>query len=479
MQKNKVVLKFVGVAVLSLLLTMCKLPSELTPRAENKTVPDSFYGATDTTNSAEEKWKDFFNDPNLIALIDSALSNNQELNILIQEINVAKTEVRSRKGEYLPFLNVGALGAVEKVGRYTSQGASDASTDITPGKKVPDALPNFELGFNFSWEIDIWRKLRNARDAAIQRYLGSVEGKNFMVTHLVSEIAASYYELMALDNKLEILKSNIAIQQDALEIVKLSKIAAKVTELAVRKFEAEVLKNKSRLYYIQQMIVETENKINFLVGRFPQPIQRNSINFESLAIDTVYAGLPKQLFENRPDIKQAEMNLAATKLDVKSAKAAFYPSLHLGAGGGLGSFNLRYFIQMPESILFNLIGDLFSPLINRQAIKAKYYAANAKQIQAVYKFEQTILNAYIEVLNEVSNMRNLKKSFDYKDEQVKVMKHLITIANSLFKSARANYLEVLMTQRDALESEFELIEIKQEQLNNRVELYRALGGGWN
>ncbi|HTD39372.1 MAG TPA: TolC family protein, partial [Mucilaginibacter sp.] len=325
MYRNKIFI-YAGIICISLLYASCSLPN-FGRKTENKTVPATYNNSKDSINTAKVKWKQFFTDPNLIALIDTALKNNQELNIILQEINIAKNEIRARKGAYLPFVGAGAGAGVEKVGLYTSQGASDATNNIMSGKKFPDPLPNYMLGVNASWEVDIWKKLRNAKNSAIHRYLSTIEGKNFMVTNLISEIATSYYELMALDNQLEILKQNIKIYQNSLEIVKLEKQSARVTELAVRRFEAEVLKNQSRQFYIMQSITETENRINFLVGRFPQSISRNSLTFNDLVPDTIHAGIPSQLLENRPDIRQAEQELAATKLDVKVTRAEFYPSL--------------------------------------------------------------------------------------------------------------------------------------------------------
>lgn len=403
---------------------------------------------------------------------------NQELNIVMQEIQIAKNEVKARRGAFLPFMNAGLGVGAEKVGRYTSQGASDATNEIIPGKAFPDPLQNYMFGVNVSWEIDIWKKLRNAKKSALYKYLSTIEGKNFMVTHLISEIANSYYELVALDNQLDILKKNIELYQSSLEIVKLEKQSARVTELAVRRFEAEVLKTQSHQYDIMQQITETENRINFLVGRFPQPVARNSKDFTDLVIDTTYSGIPSQLLSNRADIKQAEQALVAAKLDVRVAKAEFYPSFVITAGAGYRAFNPQYLIQTPQSLLYNLAGDLVAPLINRNAIKANFYSANAKQVQAVYNYERAILRAHIEVVNQLSNINNLKRSYDLKNKQVETLTQSIDISNTLFKSARADYMEVLLTQRDALESKMELVETKKQQMNAMVNIYKALGGGW-
>lgn len=450
----------------------------LMQKTENKNVPEKYNNVQDPTNTSEVSWAKFFTDTRLIELIDVALQNNQELNITLQEIIIAGNEVQAKKGEYLPFVNLKMGAGAEKVGEYTRLGAVEKNLDIKSDKEFPEPLPDYLISANVSWEVDIWKKLRNAKKAAALRYLSTIEGKNFVVTKLIAEIASSYYELMALDNMLTTIKKYIEIQKNALEVVKLQKQAAKATELAVRKFEAEVLKNQSYQYNIEQKIIETENRINFLAGRFPQSIQRNSQGYNDLTPGTLYAGIPSQLLSNRPDIKQAELELEASKLDVKVARAKFYPSLDIVAGIGYEAFNPKFLLNTPESMLYNLAGELTMPLINRRAIKAAYYNANAKQIQAVYNYERTVLNAYIEVVNKVSKISNLGKNYDRKEKQVQALTQSIVLADKLFKSARADYLEVLMTQRDALEAKMELIETKAQQMYAMVNVYQALGGGW-
>lgn len=470
--------KSLGLVLICAAYTACKLP-EVAQRSENKNVPAAFNGSQDTVNTASIKWRNFFTDPNLVNLIDTALKNNQELNITLQDIEIAKNEIKARKGELLPNVTYGVGAGFDKVGRYTSSGAGDASTEITPGKEVPEVLPDYHFGLQANWEADIWHKLRNSKKAAISHYLSTVEGKNFVITNLIAEVANSYYELLAADNQLETVKKNIELQSNALELMKIQKQASRVNELAVRKFEAEVLSSKSLEFDIQQNITETENKINFLLGRFPQPIIRDKSNFTDLVPPTVQTGLPSQLLANRPDIKQAELELAAAKLDVKVAKAQFYPSLGISATIGYQAFNPSYLLRTPESLIYSLAGDLAGPLINRNAIKAEYLTANAKQLQAVFDYEKTILNGYIEVANQMSKISNLQKSYDLKSKQVTALTQSIDISNDLFKSARADYFEVLMTQRDALQSKLELIETKKQQLNAVVDIYHALGGGWN
>ena len=367
MLRNKYYI-YTTVFLVLLSLAGCKT-GNLTQKEANTTVPVGFTSSKDTINSATVKWKDYFVDKQLHSLIELALQNNQELNITLQEIEISKNEIRTRKGEYLPFLGVKGGAGVEKVGRYTSQGANDANTEIKPGVEFPEPLQDYMIGAYATWEIDIWNKLHNAKKSAISNYLASVEGKNFMVTNLISEIANSYYELLALDNQLAIVKSNIDIQENALKIVKLQKESARVTELAVKRFEAQVFNTKSLEFEIQQMIVESENRINFLVGRFPQKVDRSTTPLIEMAPNVIHAGIPAQLLDNRPDVKQAEMELAAAKLDIKVAKARFYPSLGISAGIGYQAFNAKYLLDSPESLIYSFAGDLVAPLINRNAIK--------------------------------------------------------------------------------------------------------------
>jgi outer membrane protein TolC len=284
---------------------------------------------------------------------------------------------------------------------------------------------------------------------------------------------------MALDNQLVIIEQNLEIQQNALKMVKLQKEAARATQLAVRRFEAEVFKNQGNKYQIKQQIVETENLINFLVGRYPQPIVRSSGSFITKPLTTIQTGIPSQLLANRSDIKKAELELSAAKLNVNVAKANFFPSIGLKAGIGLEAFKPQFLTSTPESLAYSLVGDMVAPLINRNAIKAAYSTANNRQLQAIYEYEKTVLNAFIEVENQLSNVENLKQNYAFKEEQVKALTESIDLSLSLFKSARAEYTEVLLTQREALDSKIEIIETKRDQLLAHVKLYQAIGGGWN
>ncbi|UGS22795.1 TolC family protein [Flavobacterium channae] len=478
MKRNNL-LKAVVLGCSILILHSCGIPKVATQES-NITLPTNYSEkVTQSDNSGKVSWKDFFEDKYLQSLIDSTLVNNKELNILMQKVNMAQNEIQARKGEYLPSVGLGAGADLDKVGKFTRNGSVEENLNIREDEKFPEPLTNYKFGLYSTWELDVWKKLRNSKKAAVMEYMASQEGKNYLVTNLVAEVANSYYELIALDAQLKNLEQNIEIQKNALEIVKLLKESARTTLLAVKRFEAEVQKNQSEIYNLKQEIVEVENKINFLVGRTPQPVLRDASNFMATTPKFVNVGLPSDLLENRPDIKQAQLELEAAKLNIKVAKANFYPQFGLKAGIGYEAFNPKYLLNSPESLLYSIVGDAIMPLVNRNAIKATYKTASAKQIQAVYEYEQTILRAYTEVINQMSKIENLENSFNLKNNQVEALNQSIDIANQLFQSARADYIEVLLTQRDALEAKTDLIETRKNQMLTVINLYKALGGGWN
>jgi len=469
-----------AVAACALWVGSCVPSLQQNPPREPSTTLAAGYGGAQTTNTrfaeaesaAQTAWTQFFPDPDLQELVRVALANNQELNIRLQELVIAQSEVLSRQGEYLPRLGVGAGAGVERVGKYTRFGVLDERNRIAKN------LQDYQLGFMASWEVDIWKKLRNAAKAANMRYLATVEGRNFLVTQLVAEVARSYYELMAVDNQLEVLRNNVAIQTNALALMKLEKQAARVTQLAVQRFEAEVLKNQSRQFALEQERVEAENRINFLLARPPQPVKRDPEKFKGPIPDVANAGLPSQLLDNRPDVRQAALALEAAKLDVKSARAAFFPSLRIDAELGYQSFNVKHLLSTPESILYNVAGGLTAPLLNRKAIKAQYATANALQLEAVFNYERTVLTAFTEVVNTLARIGNLRKGYELQAQQVQKLDEAIEISTILFQAARADYTEVLFTRRDALEAQMEIIDTKNKQMQARVDVYQVLGGGW-
>ena len=468
---------YLFVVTISTIITSCKVPA-IVQIQNTQALQPTFNNVKDTANTAAIRWNSYFKDPALLALIDTALKNNYELLKTMQNIKIASNGIQRQQANLFPTVN-GAIGlGLEKTGRYTASGAGNASTEILPGKEVPEPIGDMFYGFRASWEIDVWGKLHNAKKAAVLKYLQSIEGRNFLITNLVAEVASAYYELLALDNQLDIVKQAIDLQKSELEVLKIQKEAAKATELGVKQFEALVYNSQAQEFGILQNITETENKINFLLGRFPQPVVRDKASFALPIATNIQVGIPAQLLQNRPDIKQAELELQISKLDVQIARAEFLPSVGITGMLGLQGFKPKYVVPNIENLAFNLIGDLVAPLVNRNAIKAEFKTASANQINALYEYQSTVLNAYIDVYNQMSNISNLQKYYALKNNEAQTLAISIDVAKDLFKSARANYLEVLTVQRDALSARLELVEAKKNQLLATTNIYKALGGGW-
>lgn len=455
------------------MLFSCKIPNYIV-KTNPQNLPKSYdNNMSDTTGIVQTNWRNYFQDKTLETLIDTALKNNQELNMVLQEIEISRNEIRSRKGEYLPFVHFSGGAGMDKESAFSKIGILEEKNEVKP-----HPFRDISLGFTSTWEIDAWRKLRNTKESAKAKYLATQEGKNFLITQLVAEIAHAYYELMALNNLLQIIEQNIKIQQNALFVIEQEKNAAKVSQLAVNRFQAQLLNTANLQYQIKQEITETENRIYKLTGVFPRTLIRANTEFMTISVDTlVQVGVPSQLLRNRPDIRQTEYEMLAAKLNIKSAKAAFYPSFRITAAVGTKGFSPELLFD-PKALLFSIIGDALTPLVNRNAIKANYFSAHHQEAQVFYKYQQTVLRAYLEVVNQMKALENYSKSVHTKNKEADILMQSIEIANELLKYARADYMEVLLTQREALNTKMELVEIKLKQVKAKVGLYQALGGGW-
>ena len=406
-------------------------------------------------------------------------TRNMYSSLMLVVMFMAKSNVLYQEGQLMPTVSLGGSLGVSKEGRYTSEGAGNATTEIKPGKAMPDPLMDYQFGANASWEVDLWHKLSSGKRAAVEHYLATVEGRNAVLSSLISQVASNYYHLLALDNKLDLIHKYIDLQSKAVEIAKIQKKADADTELAVEKFEAELAKARSDEYTLLQEITECENNLNLLLGRYPTAIKRDKSTFLTSCLQKVMTGVPSDLLNNRPDIRQAEHELAATKWNVDAARKEFLPSLNISASLGLDAFNPAYLTRLPKSLAFSVLGGLTGPLINRKAIQANFQSADAQQIEALYEYDKTLLTAYSEVCTLMSKINNLDQYYKLKAEESQKLDQSIDVARQLYLNGRCTYLDVLMDERDALDAKMELMEAKEQQLSSMVDVYRSLGGGQN
>lgn len=423
-----------------------------------------------------------FSDPALRNLLDTAVRHNPDALIAIERIEAARAQFRLRKGSLLPAVEVQAAASAQKYGDYTMEGVGNFDTNLSgnidENQKAPVPLtPNYFLGFRSSWEIDLWGKLRNRKRAAYLRMLASEQGRKLVLTTLVSEVAQRYYHLQALDAELEVLQRNIALQDSAVYIAEAQKETGRTTALGVQQFRAQLMRTQGMVVRTRQQIVQVENELNTLLGRFPQPVAR-SRNFLTTPLPHVFVpGLPKAVLNQRPDVLQAELELRAAGADVAAAKAALLPALTLSPFIGYNSFNSALLFN-PSSLAYSIAGGLAGPLINRSAVKSDISRSEAEQRQAVHQYSKTVLGAFSEIETTWSRLGNLKREYEWNTRETEVLQEAVGTAGELYKVGYASYLEVIAAQRNAIDAEINAIGTRANIYYSLVSLYRAVGGGW-
>ncbi|MRG92242.1 efflux transporter outer membrane subunit [Polyangium spumosum] len=441
-------------------------------------MPASFDTKSAGSSAAAMKWQDYFADENLNALIATALESNYDLRIALQRIEIARAGIRQSTGAMLPQVSLGVSAGIRKFGLYTMDGAGNAETDITPGRRVPVHYGDFFLGLQSSWEIDVWGRLRSIRGAARAQYLATLEGTNLVITILVSDVAIAYFELLALDHRQEILAQTVARQARSLEVMRLQKEAGRANELSIQQLEGQLASTEALVAATRRQQKETENHINLLLGRLPRPIVRAKDLLLRDAATGLSLGIPSDLLRNRPDIREAELQVQASKFDVEAARKAFYPSLTLSAGVGFQAIEPRYLFVTPESLIYSALGGLTAPLLNRSRLEAELDVSRAIQVQAMYNYQGVILRAFVEVQNALLAVERTAEVVAQKKRQKAAVSGTVDTADALFRAGKATYLDVLLAQQNTLSAELELIDALLEQRMAGIWLYRALGGGW-
>lgn len=474
--------KSIYFVVMIVLLGACKIKQEIPQNRPLLAMPQKFVTKQDSSAIDLPTIKSFFSDSTLVALIDMAFTNNFDLQMTLQKIEIARAGVRFTQGLGKPDLAANVTIGQRKFGNYTVDGVGNYdtqfSTNIDDKQQIPDPIiPDYYLGVQSSWEIDLWGKLKSQKASAAAKLLASQSGKNLVVSELVAQIASAYYELLILDNELDFLEENIILQERAVEITRVLKQAGQANQLGVDLLNAQLLSSKALKIEVKQEIIEAESKLNYLVGRYPQPIIRQKVAWAKVIPPKLTVGVPSRLLENRPDIKQAEYELLATNANLFTAKAAFYPSLNLTGGLGLQSFKALLWLN-PASLAMNTFGGLTAPLANRRQIIADLMASKADQKMAYINYQKTVVNSFTEVYNQLNLIQNTNDMYDLKVQEVDVLRLSINNSAELFRSGRATYLEVITAQKNALQSQIELINLKKRQYNAVIGLYKSLGGGW-
>jgi NodT family efflux transporter outer membrane factor (OMF) lipoprotein len=446
--------------------------------AQNKLdleIPQVYRNSTsiDTTSIATIKWKTFFKETELIELIDEALKKNNDLLIAEKNIAIANLQYKQSKWGNVPQVNAFVNASSNRLSENSLNGIS---TNLFLGQ---NHVEDFSSGLNLSWELGIWGKVKNQKKRALAEYLQTSEAKKALQTTVVANVAKNYYNLLMLDAQLEIAKKTLVLNDSISYFVNLQYESGLTSLLAKEQTDAQRLVAAKLIPQIEQNIQIQENSLSVLTGSFPSEKIRN----EKLNAILVHAnssiGIPSQLLERRPDVKNAELALQAANAKIGIAKSNFYPTLNITASSGVNSFEADNWFTMPASLFANLAGSLTAPILNGRKIRTQYEITKQEREQAVDQFRQTVLVAVSEVSNALVGINKLEEQFNIADERKVKLQSAVNNSNLLFKNGMATYLELIIAQSNLLQAELELTNIKKDLLSANVELYRALGGGWN
>ncbi|RZK41377.1 MAG: TolC family protein [Pedobacter sp.] len=441
-------------------------------------MPDGF-NTKDTLAQEDLSWKAIFTQGDLDTLIAIALRENFDLKSGTQQVIIAGANLKLSRAALFPTLSANVSSGLDRFGRYTMTGVGNYDTNLSPNindkQRTPTPTPDYFAGFRSSWEIDVWGKLSKRKESAYQRYLASTEGLKWYQTQLTCQVAELYYELVALDKRLSILKNNIVLQDRGLEVVEAQMAGGRATALAVSQFKAQRTATQGKQFEIRQAIQRVENNLNMLLGRYPVKIARDTLAISSALPMQVYTGLPANVILNRPDVKQAEAQLKATKADVIAARKAFLPNLTLDAYAGYNSFKFPLLFS-PGSLAAGFLGGLTAPVLNRASLKNASLIANANQLDAYFQYQKSLINGYQEITTQLSALNNYKQAYSYKTKEVEELKRAVSSANDLYLAGYASYLEVIVAQSSVLNAEMEQVDLKQASYTSLIALYRALGG---
>ena len=422
--------------------------------------------AKDSASVATVSWKQIFTDTQLQALINQGLQNNLDIRSALQNIAVAEAYAKQGKAGYLPTLSVGPKYTFTENSRNTQFGAM----------MTKRAQSQYEVSGNLSWEADIWGKIRSNQRASAATYLQTVEAHKAVKTQIVASIANAYYNLLALDEQKRILDKTLINREQSLETTKALKEAGSVTEVAVNQTEAQLFNVKSLLVDVENGIKLNENVMSVLLGTNPQSINRTNIASQQVNAK-LSVGVPAQLLENRPDIKAAEFGLMNAFENVNVANASFYPSLSITATGGVQGIDIDKLFSA-QSLFATVIGNLTQPLLQQRKLRTQKEVALANQENALINYKSKILNASKEVSDALYTYDAAVKKAEYKQKEYQLYNQAITYSEELLNYGMANYLEVITARDNGLNAELNVVDAKLSSLSSMVELYRAVGGGW-
>ncbi len=464
--------RYKSIALFIFILTLAACRAGRDYQRPGLALPAQFANNVDTASIADLEWKQFFTDTSLRGLIDRALKGNFDLQLALRRVDEAQQYLKQARVNWTPSLQAQATAST-----------TIPSKNSLNGKNLQQFigsshLEDYTLGAQLSWELDVWGKLRRAREAAANSYLQTYEVARAVQTSLVAGIADTYFNLLMLDAQLGVARRNLLLGDTVVQMMQLQKQAGQVTELAVQQAQAQRQTAALLVPQLEQEVAVQENTLRILTGELPGRIARQAKLQDYTVPDYLPTGVPATMISRRPDVRASEMALKAANARAGVAQANLYPSLSITAGGGINAFKASNWFTMPASFFGMLAGNLTQPVLMQRQLKTQLEVAKIQREQAVIGFRQSALVAIGEVSNAMVRLEKLESRHRIATEQVNTLQQATNNAGLLFKSGLADYLEVITAQSNSLQAELNLADVHRQQLSAMVELYRSLGGGW-
>lgn len=461
--------------ILVAFLSACKISKDI-PVPKSAT-PATFRGAaaadSTSTSIASIPLKQFIAEAELRKLIDTALLRNYDMQIAMKNIETSELLFKQSRLGNIPTVNLQVTANSSRPSDNSLNGLS--TSQFLKTSHVEDYNANIGL----SWEADIWGKIRSQKQGAYATYLQSSEARKAVQTRLVANIAEGYYNLLMMDAQLQVAKKNLSLNDSTLRIIHMQFDAGQVTSLAIQQAEAQQTVAAQLIPQLEQNVGVQENALRILTGQLPSSIERLATLDQMVVPESVATGVPSDMVSRRPDVKATELALTIANAKVGVTKASMYPSLSITASGGLNSFKASNWFNVPASLFGLVTGGITQPIFQRKQLKTDFEVAKVDREKAVLQFRQSVLNAVGEVSDEMIKQQKLKEQYTIANSRVITLQKAVKNANLLFRNGMANYLEVITAQGNLLQSELDIATLKTARLNSMIELYRALGGGWN
>lgn len=436
------------------------------PEVWNEAAFNSMHVVKDSASQSVMPWQQVFTDALLQQHIQTALDGNLDIRAALENMNQAQSYLAQGKAGFLPTFSVGA--------NYTHS-VNSINTQFGRILGQRQRLDQFDITANLGWEADIWGKISSRKAAAEATYLQTLAAHQAVRTQLVAMVASGYYNLLALDAQKEVALRTIENRTKSLETNKALKDAGRVTEVAIKQTEAQLLSAQALLLDIDNNIKVQENTLSILMGRFPQAIERSSFKDMQLNVNTE-EGIAIEVLNNRPDVLAAELGFRNAFELTNVAKASFYPTLRLTASGGLQSVDFDKLFD-PTSFFASIIGGIAQPILNGRQIRTQYEVSLSNQEKAFLNYKQTVLNASKEISDALYAIDINKKKLVLKQQEAEAYTNAVEYSEELLNNGMASYLEVLTVTESELNAQLNIITTQYNLWNANIQLYKAMGGG--